>query len=40
MKEIDINQLISAYYDNELTESELDLLLEETKRNPLIAATS
>ena len=22
MKEIDINQLISAYYDNELTESE------------------
>jgi len=32
MKEIDINQLISAYYDNELTESELDLLLEETKK--------
>ena len=33
MKEIDINQLISAYYDYELTESELDLLLEETKRD-------
>ena len=30
MKEIDINQLISAYYDNELTENELELLLEET----------
>ena len=34
MKEIDINQLISAYYDNELTENELELLLEETKRDP------
>jgi len=33
MKEIDINQLISAYYDNELTENELELLLEETKRD-------
>ena len=38
MKEIDINQLISAYYDNELTESELDLLLEETKRDPGLLA--
>mgnify|MGYP006221022215 CR=1 FL=1 len=38
MKEIDINQLISAYYDNELTESELDLLLEETKRDPDLLA--
>ena len=38
MKEIDINQLISAYYDNELTESELDLLLEETKRDPNLLA--
>ena len=36
MKEIDINQLISAYYDNELTESELDLLLEETKSIPML----
>ena len=39
MKEIDINQLISAYYDNELTESELDLLLEETKRDPGLLAS-
>ncbi len=38
MKEIDINQLISAYYDDELTESELDLLLEETKRDPSLLA--
>ena len=38
MKEIDINELISAYYDNELTESELDYLLEETKRNPQLLA--
>ena len=38
MKEIDINQLISAYYDNELTEGELDLLLEETKRDPDLLA--
>jgi len=38
MKEIDINQLISAYYDNELTDSELDLLLEETKRDPGLLA--
>ena len=38
MKEIDINQLISAYYDNELTESELELLLEETKRDPDLLA--
>ena len=38
MKEIDINQLISAFYDNELTESELDLLLEETKRDPDLLA--
>ena len=34
MKEIDINQLISAYYDNELTEGELDYLLEATKKDP------
>lgn len=34
MKEIEINELISAYYDNELTESELDYLLEQTKNNP------
>ncbi len=34
MKESDINQLISAYYDNELTQSELDFLLEETKKDP------
>ncbi len=34
MKESDINQLISAYFDNELTESELDFLLEETKKDP------
>lgn len=33
MKEIDINELISAYYDNELTESELDFLLEMTKKD-------
>ena len=32
MKETDINQLISAYYDDELTDSELDYLLEETKK--------
>ena len=38
MKESDINQLISAYYDNELTESELDLLLEETKKDPGLLA--
>tara|TARA_A100001234_G_scaffold217392_1_gene224722 strand:- start:449 stop:1132 length:684 start_codon:yes stop_codon:yes gene_type:complete len=38
MKEIDINHLISAYYDNELTESELDYLLEETKKNPELLA--
>ena len=38
MKEIDINQLISAYYDNELTENELELLLEETKRDPDLLA--
>ena len=38
MKEIDINQLISAYYDNELTECELHLLLEETKRDPDLLA--
>ena len=38
MKQIDINELISAYYDNELTESELDYLLEETKRNPQLLA--
>ena len=38
MKEIDINQLISAYYDNELTENELDLLLEETKKDPGLLA--
>ena len=38
MKEIDINELISAYYDNELTEIELDYLLEETKRNPQLLA--
>ena len=38
MKEIDINELISAYYDNELTDSELDYLLEETKRNPQLLA--
>ena len=38
MKKIDINQLISAYYDNELTESELDLLLEETKKDPDLLA--
>ena len=30
--------MISAYYDNELTESELDLLLEETKRDPNLLA--
>ena len=35
MKEIETNELISAYYDNELTESELDNLLEMTKKNPL-----
>ena len=34
MKKTDINQLISAYYDNELTESELDYLLEVTKKDP------
>ena len=34
MKDIDINQLISAYYDNELTEGELDYLLEATKKDP------
>ena len=34
MKESDINQLISAYFDNELTQSELDFLLEETKKDP------
>ena len=34
MKESDTNQLISAYFDNELTESELDFLLEETKKDP------
>ena len=38
MKEIDINLLISAYYDNELTESELDYLLEETKKDPELLA--
>ena len=38
MKEIDIDQLISAYYDNELTENELELLLEETKRDPDLLA--
>ena len=38
MKEIDINQMISAYYDNELTENELELLLEETKRDPDLLA--
>ena len=38
MKKTDINQLISAYYDNELTDSELDLLLEETKRDPDLLA--
>ena len=38
MKKTDINQLISAYYDNELTESELELLLEETKRDPDLLA--
>ena len=32
MKKTDINQLISAYYDNELTEGELDYLLEATKK--------
>ena len=37
-EKIDINQLISAYYDNELTESELDLLLEETKKDPDLLA--
>ena len=34
MKKTDINQLISAYYDNELTEGELDYLLEATKKDP------
>jgi len=34
MKKTDINQLISAYYDNELTEDELDYLLEATKKDP------
>ena len=38
MKDIDINLLISAYYDNELTESELDYLLEETKKDPELLA--
>tara|TARA_B100000989_G_C19480780_1_gene445038 strand:- start:264 stop:947 length:684 start_codon:yes stop_codon:yes gene_type:complete len=33
MKKTDINQLISAYYDNELTESELDYLLGEIKKD-------
>ena len=34
MKKTDIDQLISAYYDNELTEGELDYLLEATKKDP------
>ena len=34
MREIDINELISAYYDNELTDEQLDLLLGETRKNP------
>ena len=34
MKKTDLNQLISAYYDNELTEGELDYLLEVTKKDP------
>ena len=34
MKKTDINQLISAYYVNELTEGELDYLLEATKKDP------
>ena len=38
MKETDINQLISAYYDDELTDSELDYLLEETKKDPQLLA--
>ena len=38
MKEIEANELISAYYDNELTESELDNLLEMTKKDPLLLA--
>lgn len=38
MKEIEANELISAYYDNELTESELDNLLEMTKNDPLLLA--
>ena len=38
MKDININELISAYCDNELSESELDYLLEETKKNPQLLA--
>ena len=38
MKEIEANELISAYYDNELTESELDNLLDMTKKDPLLLA--
>tara|TARA_B100000212_G_C27367621_1_gene531041 strand:- start:643 stop:1326 length:684 start_codon:yes stop_codon:yes gene_type:complete len=34
MKQNDINELISAYYDDELTQSELNYLLEETRKNP------
>ena len=34
MREIDIKELISAYYDNELTDEQLDLLLGETRKNP------
>lgn len=38
MNDKNINELISAYYDNELSEHELELLLEETRRNPQLLA--
>ena len=34
MKQNDINELISAHYDDELTQSELNYLLEESRKNP------
>jgi len=38
MREIEINELMSAYYDNELTDNELDHLLKETRKNPHLLA--
>ena len=40
MKQNDINELISAYYDDELTQSELNYLLEETRKNPKLLSDS